>query len=87
MAKHVVSKAIFGKDIRDEVAPVSKPVIRKLLRTKYKYRTVPQLVVLDHSQCSEGLAEANAVGEDAAAVGVQLVDDAVGGVTLDRSKN
>lgn len=82
MAKDVVIETVLGEDVGLEVSVVVEPVVGQLLGTQHQNGLVPQLVVLDHSQCSEGLAQAHAVGQDAAAVGFQLVDDACGRVSL-----
>ena len=82
MAKDVVVEAVLGEDVRLEVAVVVDPVVGQLLGAKHQNRFVAQLVVLDHGQRRECLAQAHAVGQDAAAVGFQLVDDAGGGVLL-----
>ena len=82
MAKDVVVEPVAGEDVGLEVAVVVEPVVGQLLGAKYQHGFVPQLVVLDHGQRSEGLAEADAVGQDATAVGFQLVDDAGGRILL-----
>ena len=82
MAKDVVVEAVLGEDVGLEVAVVVEPVVGQLLGAQHQDGLVPQLVVLDHGQRREGLAQAHAVGQDAAAVGFQLVDDACGRVPL-----
>ena len=83
VAEHVVVEAVLGEDVRREVRVVVRPVVRELLRGKHEHGLVAQLVVLDDRQRGERLPEADAVGEDAAVVGLQLVDDAGGGVALE----
>lgn len=82
MAQHVVAEPVAGENVGLEVAVVVEPVVSQLFGAKYQHGFVPQLVVLDHGQRSEGLAEADAVGQDAAAVGFQLVNDAGGRILL-----
>jgi hypothetical protein len=83
VAQHVVVEAVLGEDVGLEVAVVVEPVVGQLLGAQHQHRLVAQLVVLDHGQRGEGLAQAHAVGQDAAAVGFQLVDDAGGGIFLE----
>jgi hypothetical protein len=82
MAKDVVVETVLGEDVGLEVAVVVEPVVSQLFRAQHQNRLVAQLVVLDHGQRREGFAQAHAVGQDAAAVGFQLVDDAGGGIFL-----
>ena len=83
MREHVVVEAVGGEDIGGEVGVVVRPVLGELLRAQHENGLVAQLVVLDDRQCGERLPEANGVGEDAAVVGLQLVDDARGRVPLE----
>ena len=48
-----------------------------------KGRLVAELVVLDHRQRGKGLPEPDAVSENAAAIGLELVDDAGRSVALE----
>ena len=83
MGEHVVVEAVGGEEIGGEVGVVVRPVLGELLRAQHENGLVAQLVVLDDRQCGERLPEANGVGEDAAVVGLQLVDDARGRVPLE----
>jgi hypothetical protein len=83
VAEHVVVEAIPGEEVGLEVAVVVQPVVGKLLRAEHQDGLVAQLVILDHRQRGEGFAKANAVGEDAAVIGFQLVDQASGGIALE----
>ena len=76
MAQHVVIKTIFGKNISLKVAVVIQPVVCQLLGAKHQNRFVAQLVVLDHRQGRERFAKAHTVSQNAAAISLQLVDDA-----------
>ena len=83
VAEHVVVEAISGEEVGLEVAVVVQPVVGKLLRAEHQDGLVAQFVILDHGQRGEGFAEADAVGEDAAVVGFQLVDQAGRGIALE----
>ena len=83
VAEHVVVEAVLGEDVGLEVAVVVQPVVGELLGAEHQHGVVAQLVVLDDGQGGEGLAQADAVGQDAAVVGFQLVDDAGGGIALE----
>ena len=83
VAEHVVVEAVAGKDVGREVAVVVEPVVGQLLGAEHQDGAVAQLVILDDGQRREGLAQADAVGQDAAVVGFQLVDDAGGGIALE----
>ena len=76
MAKHVVIEAILGEDVGLEVLVVVEPVVGQFLRAEHQDGLVAQLVVLDHSKRGESFSKAHAVSEDAAVVGLQLVDQA-----------
>ena len=82
MAQNVIIEAISGKDIGRQVAVVVQPVVRELLGTKNKHRPIPQLVIFHNGQSGKCFTKPHAVGQDAAAVGFELVDDAGGGITL-----
>ena len=83
MAEHVEAEAVLGKDVCDEIAFVSQPVVHQFFRTEDEDRTVAQLVVLDDGKSGERLPKAHAIGENTAVVSLQLIDDAVGGVALE----
>ena len=83
MAQHFVVEPVFGEDVGFEVAVVGEPVVGQLLGTQHQHRAIAQLVVLDDGQRREGFAQAHAIGQDAAVVGFQLVDDAGGGIALE----
>ncbi|MCY1308086.1 hypothetical protein D9M70_580690 [compost metagenome] len=83
MAQHVVGKAILGEDVGLEILVIGQPVVGQLLWAEHQYGLVAQLVVLDDSQRSERFTQTHAIGEDAAVVGFQLVDQAGGCVALE----
>lgn len=72
--EHVVAKSVLVQDVRRQVAVVGLPVLGQLLGAEHEHGLVPELVVLDHCERRERLAESHAVREDAAVVGLQLVD-------------
>ena len=80
--EHVVAETIAGYGIVDLVVAVHRPVVRKFLGTKDEHIAVQRLIVLDDSERRERLAKAYAVGEDAAIVGLELVDDGKNRVPL-----
>ena len=75
MAEHIVVEAVFGKGVGLEISVIVEPVLRQPLRAKDENGAVSQLVVLDDGQGREGLPEPDAVRQDAAVIGFQLVDD------------
>ena len=83
VGEDVVVEPVAGEDVGRQVCVVVGPVLGELLRRQHEHRLVAQLVVLDDRQRGERLPEAHAVGEDAAVVGLQLVDDAGRGVALE----
>ena len=78
-----VVEAVCGEDVGFERTVISEPVVREFLGAEDEHGFVPQLVVFDDGEGSEGFAEAHAVGEDAAVEGFELVDDADGGIALE----
>ena len=78
-----VVEAVGGEDVGLERAVVGQPVLGEFLRAEDEDGFVPQLVVFDDREGGEGFSEADAVGEDAAVVGFELVDDADRGVALE----
>lgn len=75
MAQDVIIEPIPGERIGFQVGVIVQPVIGQLLRTQHKDRAVAQFVVLDHRQGGEGLPQTDAVRQDAAVEGLELVDD------------
>ena len=83
MIQNVVVEAIGRQHVALVVGLVERPVVAQSLRAKYQHAVIAQLVVLDDSQRLEGLAEADAVRNDAAAEAVQLVDGTDHAVALE----
>src|SRR5664279_51172 len=83
MIEHVIVESIRGQDIPAIVRLVDGPVVPQPLRTKDQHTVVAQLMILDDGQSLERLAQSDAVGEDAAAKSVQLVDGSHGAVALE----
>ena len=83
MAKDVIAESVFRKDVGDQVAFIRQPIVCELLRAEDEHRAIPQLVIFDHGQRCKGLPETNAVGQDAAIVGLQLVNDSSCSVLLE----
>ena len=83
MVEDRVVEAVGGEDVGLERAVVGQPVLGELFRAEDEDGFVPQLVVFDDREGGEGFSEADAVGEDAAVVGFELVDDSDRGVALE----
>jgi len=83
MVQNVVIEPIRGEDVAAVVGLVEGPIVAQALRAEDQRAVVAQLVVLDDGQRLEGLTQADAVGDDAAAEAVQFVDGADGGIALE----
>ena len=83
MIQNVVVEAVGRQHVALVVGLVERPVVAQSLRAKYQHAVIAQLVVLDDGQRLEGLAEADAVRNDAAAEAVQLVDGTDHAVALE----
>ena len=83
VVEHVVVEAVGGQEVAAVVGLVERPVVAQALGHQHQHAVVAQLVVLDDGQGLEGLAEAHAVGDDAAAEALQLVDGADHAVPLE----
>jgi hypothetical protein len=72
---------------RERVAPVvglvERPVVAQAFGRQHQDAVVAQLVVLDDGERLEGLSQAHAVGQDAAAEALELVDRADDAVSLE----
>ena len=79
----VVSQPVGGNGIIHVVSFIRVPVGGQLLGAQYQHRLVAALVVFDDGQRCEGLAQTDAVGEDAAVELLQLVDDRQHSVPLE----
>ena len=74
MRQHVVAEAVRGERVEGTVGAVEGPVAAQLLGTQDQHALVLQLEILDDGQRGVRLAEPDAVGQHAAAVGAELVD-------------
>ena len=74
VVEHVVIEAVGGEEVAAVVGLVERPVVAESLGHEHQHAVVAKLVVFDDGQRLEGLAEADAVGDDAAAQPLQLVD-------------
>ena len=76
MGEHGVVQAVFLEGVVAVVRPrrVAQPVVLQLLGTEHERPLVAQLEELDNRQRRPGLAQAHAVGDDAAVVAQQPVD-------------
>ena len=82
VAEDVVVEPVLGKNISGQVRIVVPPVVRKLFGAENENRAVPQLIIFDHRQGGECFAETDRVRENTPIVGLELIDDARGGVLL-----
>ncbi len=76
MGEHIVIQAILGQNIGREVLVVGMPVVGQLFGAEHQHGFVAQLIIFDDGKGSECFAEANAVGQNAAVVRLELVDQA-----------
>src|SRR5688572_24202730 len=83
MAEHVVTETISRENVRGEIRSVRQPIVRELLWTEHENRAIAQFVVLNDRERRESLSEAHTVRQDAAVVGLELIDDPGGRVTLE----
>ena len=83
VVQHVVVEAVGGQEVAAVVGLVERPVVAQALGHQHQHAVIAQLVVLDDGQRLEGLTEADAVGDDAAAEALQLVDGADDAVALE----
>ena len=74
VVQDVEVEPVGGEKVAPVIDGVERPVFPELLRTQHKDAVVAQLVVLDDGQSLEGLSEADAVGNDAAVVFLDLID-------------
>ena len=75
VVEHVVLQAVARDGVVHDVRVVGDPVVAQLLGAQHEHVLVAALVVLDHGERGERLAQAHGIGEDAAVVGLELVDD------------
>ena len=83
VVQDVVVEAVGREEVAAVVRLVERPVVAQALGTQHEHAIVAQLVVLDDRERLERLSEADAVGDDAAAEAVQLVDRADDAVALE----
>ena len=83
VVQHVVVEAVGRQEVAAVVGLVERPVVAQALGAQHEHAIVAQLVVLDDRQRLERLPEADAVGDDAAAEAVQLVDRTDDAVALE----
>jgi hypothetical protein len=82
MVENVVIQAIRCQDISPIVRAVKSPIITQTLWAKNENTLVAKFVVLNDRQPLECLAEADAIGNDATSVSLQLVNCTDDGVPL-----
>ena len=76
VGQHRVAKAIFEERIERTVVLrlIHRPVVAQLLGTQDEDSGIQQLKVFDHREGLKGLAQAHAIGDDAAIVLPYFVD-------------
>jgi hypothetical protein len=62
---------------------VNGPILSKLFRAEHEDPFIARLEELDDCQCLERLPQTHAVGQDAAVMGQDLVDDSLDAVLLE----
>ena len=82
VAQNVIIEAIPGEDVGRQVAVVVQPVVREFLGAQHQHRAVAQFVIFHNGQSRECFTKPHAVGQDAAVVSFQLIDNAYCGITL-----
>ena len=83
VVQHLVGKSVRSQGITFIVClRPQRPVLTQALRTQYQYVLVELLVVLNDGERFECLAQANAVGDDAAVILFQLTNRPDNGVLL-----
>ena len=84
VVEHRVAEAVVGERVAVVVVVgPQRPVVPQALRAQQQHAGVPLLVVFDHGERLVGLAQAHAVGDDAALVLLELADGAHHGVLLE----
>ena len=80
---NIVPEAVFDERVELAVELVHRPVVAELFRAENKDALVLQLEVLHHGKRLVGLAQADAVRDDAAVMLENLVDRTFGSVLLE----
>ena len=82
MVEDVVVEAVGGEEIALVVGFVKGPVVAQPLGAEHQHAPVAQFIVFDDGQGLKGLPQADAVGDNAAAEPVELVEGAQHAVAL-----
>ena len=83
VVENVVVEAVGGEEVAAVVGLVECPVVAQALGHQHQHAVVAKLVVFDDGESLEGFAEADAVGNDAAAQPFQFVDGPDDAVALE----
>jgi len=83
VAQHGIVEAIAKEDVRYQRACCSSTNYRRASLAEHEHRLVAQLIIFDYGQSRERLSQTNTIRQNAAVVGLQLVDDAGGCVPLE----
>ena len=84
MREHVVSEPVVVKRIQGVVGAIDRPVPAQLLGTQHQHALVLQFKIFDYRQGGERLSQPDAIGENAAVQGLNLVDHRFRAVILER---
>ena len=74
VVENVVIETVGREEVAAVVGLVECPVVAQTFGYQYQYAVITQLIVFDNGERFKRLAEADAVGNDAAAQPFQLVD-------------
>ena len=83
VVEDVVVEAVASKEVAAVVGAIEAPVVAQALGTENQSAVVSQLVIFDDGQRLEGFAKPDAVGDDAPAEAVELIDGAHDTVSLE----
>mgnify|MGYP007067781805 CR=1 FL=1 len=83
MVQHIVVQAILCQWVVAVIRLVGYPVVRQLFVAKHQHAQVAVFVIFDDRKRGKGLAQTNAVCQNAAIELLQLADDGKGGILLE----
>ena len=86
MRQDIITEAISQKRVKGAVGTVDCPVTPQFLRAEHQYPLVLQLKELDNCQSGKCLAETDAVRQDTAVTGENLINGCFGAVLLERKQ-
>ena len=81
--ENFVIESIFGQGVVDVIVAIRVPIVGEFFGAEDEDIFVARFVILHNGQGGESFAEADRVGEDAAVVFFELIDDGEGGIALE----